>query len=248
MYKPHYLDYNSKVEMHYPILSVSIRELSEAVPFIMENHIQGLSIGEAYDIPNASWSLKAIKDCTELKTLYVSGAFSDFSVAYDFDLEELSLDCTFSKDKICLDRFPNLRKLSVMKCENKISGLGDCSKIEFLQTWNYQPGSRDLQEIGRLKKLNELTLISPKVDSLYGISECKNLKKLKLGYSRTLREISHIQQLGDLQTVEIYNCKRIEDFECLKAMPQIRRMIIDACGFPADLILENNYEHLWINK
>ena len=231
----------------YPILSISFSDIEKAVPYIIKNQILGLNIGDVFDKPDFQWSLDPIKECAGLKTLYISGAFRDFSSVTHLDLEDLSMDLSFSKERISLDSFPNLRFLSIMKYSPRVTGISRCQKLEYVQIWNYCSKNNNLSEFQTMRSLNHLSLIRPRIVSLQGIESCANIRELKIGYARGLRDISAAKSLNGLEKVELYNCKAIQDFSCFTQMESLRFLIIDHCNAPKDMIPDRSeYDHVWI--
>ena len=237
-------------DREYPIFDIGFNEVEEMVPFIIENHIQAVSVSIFGEKPcriDYPWSLKPFEECNELKVLWIDGAFSDFYAIKNLKLDELSMECYQTRDRICLDDFPNLSSLSVLNYPRKTSGLENCNNLKWVWIDGYQTASDNLQAFSEKDRLKSMTLTKARISTLKGIEKCTSLEEIRIGYSRKLKSIGDVATLSNVRKLQIENCKNIEDFSCLKQMKSLEHVIISGCNCPKDLFLDREMEHVWID-
>jgi hypothetical protein len=79
--------------------------------------------------------------------------------------------------------------------------------------------------------LRSLELVQVPLSSLANVVIYPSLKELSLQYMGTLRDISAIAELRDLECLEIQNCKKIESLEgVLGEMGKLKCLRLTRCG------------------
>lgn len=133
--------------------------------------------------------------CKKLTSLMRGGNIIHSDVLEELpNLQILSIDNTLGNTIIDVSKLRQLRILLVQKPGNKIRGFEGVVSLQFLSIWNYIPRSRSLAELAPLKKLENLQLIRPRIDTLQGVEQLESLRELGVYYSRTLTDIAALNQ------------------------------------------------------
>lgn len=213
-------------------LRIFAADLAEEVNYIIENGIAKVSIemmdpvalhrwrewritgGDAPEfrkMPSAEVDLSPLRKCRLIETLHLEGNLINSEVLVELPrLHTLSIDNESRTNPVRLDILPVLRKLWITKYDKNIIGLQDCIGLDELRLWNYAPKCRNLKELEQLKNLTELVLIQPRIDTLEGIEQLSELRSFEVYYSRTLKDVSALE-----------NCKGVENV-VLEHVPKIK--------------------------
>jgi hypothetical protein len=134
------------------------------------------------------------------------------------------------KDIVNLSKFKKLRTLACYYSD-RLKGLDTCRNLESLTLSNYKPERGDLTTLPELNSLEHLSLIQPKVISLKGIEKFKNLKMIEIYGAYKLETIAPIRLLSNsLENIKIERCRKIKDYDALKGLPKLKKMIISESG------------------
>ncbi|HBK70985.1 MAG TPA: hypothetical protein DDZ39_04890, partial [Flavobacteriaceae bacterium] len=98
-----------------------------------------------------------------------------------------------------------------------VNSLENCLKLKEISLSEYHLDT--LENLGKLKILESLTIKSSKLRSLKGIENFINLKYLYVGGIRRLKSISAINEMQNLEEVVVDGCRQINDFELLTEIP-----------------------------
>jgi hypothetical protein len=181
----------------------------------------------------------------------------DFLAEYDF-LEGLEIATIFDNDYSFLKSLPKLKHLSLqnesqaivdLSCQSNLEtlymewrkglkGLEKCVKLKNLGIHGIK--SEDLELLAPLHELRWLKLLTSKIRTLNGISNCGKLATIIIGYCRSLTSIKDINGLPELNSLEVDSCSRVQDFNLLTDLPNLETLEITNCGkIPSIKFLKN---------
>lgn len=203
-------------------------DIDLAIRQISQSDIQSLSIDGLSDFGINDLSfLKALPD---LKSLWVWSKIPiDISaIGVCKHLEELSLDDQISVG-FDLEGLRHLRNLRMIVSKHQ----GLCSKKmpSLKSLWLWKSTESDLNFLSSFPNIERLGIFdSKKLLSLNGISNCKNLKRLDLGYCSLLSESAEMKTLSQLTHLELTSLKRLVSFVDNLPKSSLRKLIVD--GLP----------------
>ena len=213
-------------------LRIFAADLAEEVSYILENgiakvdvemldpvalyrwHEQRLVGGEDPEfrkMPSADVDLSPLRRCRQLETLHLEGNLVNSEVLAELPcLHTLSIDNQSRTNPVRLDILPALQKLWIHKYGKNMLGLPDCTGLQELRLWNYAPKCRNLRELERLQNLTKLELIQPRIDSLEGIERISSLRSIEVFYSRTLKDVSALENCPGLEKIVLEHVPKIK--------------------------------------
>lgn len=171
-----------------------------------------------------------LQQCNFIERLNItSSAIEDYSgLSYLNSLKELSLN--EPKGKVDLGNFIDLKSLSVEFNKN-IIGMEQLKKLKKLSLWNYKPKSKNLNEISKLKTIQELEIIRSSINSLNGAGNLLNLERLKLGYLNQLCYIDELEKIKEnLKVLDFGSCKKIVNHEYVACLCNLKELSFNECG------------------
>ncbi|WP_158961592.1 leucine-rich repeat domain-containing protein [Myroides fluvii] len=168
-------------------------------------------------------------------------------VSYDFlyqmtNLERLHLDVMYPID---FSKLSKLTELSLMWNKKFISNFQTLRNLEQLTISDFK--EKDLSSLASLKSLTTLSFKTASIKSLNGIEELIHLKRLSLGGVRSLvdltaiaslqklkfleidiawklQDCSPIGQLGELEVLQLMDCKNLASIQFVRQMPKLRQL------------------------
>jgi hypothetical protein len=144
------------------------------------------------------------------------------------ELEFLQIDEL--KSKLDINNFLKLKEFRGYWSKNLVN-LEQSSSIETLALWKYKPTTKDLSKLSSITKLRNLEINQSNIESLAGIETFGNLEILELSYLRNLTNISAIDnRLIRLQRIHFESCKKIESYEWVAKLPNLKTLNIEGCG------------------
>lgn len=185
------------------MLVVTIENIKEAVSYINENKIEYVNI-EGVLNKEVMLDISMLNSCTTIKNLSVRGAITGLqALLSNIPLCWLAIDNTFISEKLDFSNLIALQYLSVYKMNNKISGLSNLIALEVFRSWSFMTTKGNLEILQDLNQLTEIELISPKINSLDGISKLRTLKKIHLSYCRNKIDVNDIFASNSIEYIEI---------------------------------------------
>ncbi len=132
-------------------------------------------------------------------------------------------------DTIDLSNFPNLESVSI-RYGRRLVGLESCLNMRNLTINGYNPSSKDMTELPDLPMLKELWIFKGNLISLEGLGRLP-LEFLWLYSLPKLTSVSAITSLSDsLRKLQIESCRRVTDFDSLRSMRALEKLMISECG------------------
>lgn len=208
------------------LLVVESQKLNNAIRYIKKNDFNRIMIN-----PYMGFISVDISFLSELSDLIEALYIPDCSV---FDLEVIhslgnlkELGVGLHKDQmIDLERFPNLKELA---CEytTKLKNLDKCKNLTSLSLTGFKSKTNDLSDLSGLMNIAELHLYKSSITSLKGAEYFNSLKTLHMFSASKLIDISMLQSQNDyLEDLEIDRCKKIESYEVLDSLTNLKRLMI----------------------
>jgi len=133
------------------------------------------------------------------------------------------------RDTIDLANFPKLESAAV-KWGRRLTGLESCRNLKSLTINGYNPTKKNMTEFPDLPSLEELWIFKGNLQSLEGIGRLP-LKFLWLYSLPKLVSISAVTSLSEsLRKLQIESCRQVTDFESLRSMRALEKLMISQCG------------------
>jgi hypothetical protein len=204
--------------------NVNSRNLKEAVALVNRKELDVVVINP--HVNNANSEL--LKAFTNLRGIFLTDLSKlDLKSIYLFPaLEWLTLGDN-RKDAVDFRFFPSLKVLSTdlltkdILPENK-------SLLQSLHLWSYDSKPRDLSELPNYQHLNELELVSSKIQKLDGIERLHKLTSLEMHYCQSLNSISPLKK-SSVKTLLFANCAKITDWQELGGLKSLEKLSILDC-------------------
>ena len=134
------------------------------------------------------------------------------------------------KDIIDLNNFPNLVTLNC-NVTDRLKGLENSVKLESLTISDYKSKTKDLYALPSLNDLQYLSLIKTDITTMQGIERFSNLKKLEIFSASKLETIAPLEALSNsLEEVQIEKCKKVKDYETLRRVKSLKKIILCESG------------------
>lgn len=200
------------------------------VKYVNENNIDKLIVEvRTSNITN----LKFLKDMPTIEHLWVYG---DIDIDYVYKHKKLKRFShpTQYKGIIEIDKINGLESFSTWLPEN-VMGWDNCPNLKSLYINGYSANKpkirklfKDLTVLKNLKSLDVLMVSNMSLKTLDGIEGLKNLKVLRLQQNSTFHDLSAIRGVkGTLQQLRLEWCPKIEDFDPIHDLHELRFLLID---------------------
>lgn len=207
-------------------LQIDSERLEKCLGFLVSSNIKHLYIGSL-------WGYK-LYDLEFLKGIagYVEGVTVDSSVdqnAVNLLHNLRYLNIYNEKQPIDLSNFPKLETCTANFGKNLI-GLESCKNLNELTLVGYRPKSKDFAEFPELKKLAKLKVLGGSLLNLSGIGNLP-LSEFSVFSLAKLTSISALTSLSkSLRKLQIESCRRVTDFDSLRSMRALEKLMISQCG------------------
>lgn len=148
------------------------------------------------------------------------------------------------KDAVDLNNFPHL---IILNCSvtNRLIGLENCKTLRRLTISDFKPKIKDLSTLPVLNNLEYLNLVKTDITTLNGINRLSNLRKLEIFSAAKLESIEALKVLsGSLEEIELEKCKKINDYEILKEVKSLKKIILLESGEMKSLAFVKELPHL----
>lgn len=210
-------------------LFIDSSRLRECIRYLYDNNLKNITINSFQ-----GYKLKEIEFLGELKNflegLIIPEQHYDFSIINKLHLLKILGLPDNLKNTVDLTNFPNLERCSVT-FSPRLKGLETCTKLKSLTLSDYKSSNADFSTFPTLPSLEELNLLEAKITSLRGIGKLKSLKIFTMYRIPKLEIIKHIVELkNSLEEIVIEKCKNIVDFDILKEMSNLKKIIISESG------------------
>lgn len=148
-------------------------------------------------------NVNGLRKLKNLKNLIIQDIDCDIDLSLLPSIEDISF--TWGKNQTNLSSLKNLRRMRI---------------------WNYNPKSKDLEEIQFAKKLEELEIIRTTINTLKMIEEFKELKSFGILYAPKLISIEPLISSKSITSISFESCKKVTNFEKLSSMKQLENIKI----------------------
>ena len=157
--------------------------------------------------------------------IYINGEISDLTPLYNLkSLNYLEL-YNNKKGKLDFKHFPNLIELNC-HFSKQYKNIETLKQLEYLVLTNYQEsGFENFQNFVKLKELN---IITSKCESLEGLSDLIELRKLEIDDCKKLKSLKGIGN-NNYQLKEIYirDSRNIEDYSVINELQNLETILVD---------------------
>jgi hypothetical protein len=182
------------------------------------------------DIQNSSLkSLSFLKECNHIKYLTIWGD-GKIDISPIYELENLLFLEVMNPSDLHLNRFKGLQFFSTNNI-NKIKNIDKAITIKTLKLIDNGLSNSELNDLAMLMSLKSLQVLSLSgfnMSSLKGINYLNSLKVLVLNDLKKLKNIDDLIDLkGNLTSLRIFNCKKIENFDVLASLDNLHFLSMD---------------------
>jgi len=200
-------------------LIVDSSKKESTIKFIRDNQIKNLSFNQYDGFDSMELSNYSKLPSVKRIEVVIENIASDELMKFE-NIEHLYLSSAL-KQEFNLSIFKKLEYLNIEFNEN-IKNLGDLNSLKRLVVRKF---NGNLNEISKLKNLEELEIIQGNTNSIEFIKELKNLKVLKLSYLKKLSDIMPISELK-LNELEFDNCKKINYEQVFSKCTSLQKLVI----------------------
>jgi hypothetical protein len=200
--------------------------VKECCQFALKNKILIISLYPGVYVSKDLSPLFEIKDFIEGLMLDENLEYSKLS-SFKY-LKFLSIPDN-KKDIIDLSNFPELETLA-FDFSDRLKGLDNTKKLKSVTINNYKSKNKNLSSLPSLPFLEHFNLVKPNINSLHGIEKFTNLKRLEIYGASKLEIIGDISKLIMVEQISIEKSKNIRDFEALKHLPNLKKLMLTESG------------------
>ncbi|MEK4424966.1 hypothetical protein [Solibacillus sp. FSL K6-1523] len=156
---------------------------------------------------------------------------SDLSSIEDLNLNELEyLNFRGSLEgKLDLSSLSKLQDLLVLY-DKKIKNLFTCTNLKRLVIHHYKNKNNNVEEFKVLGRLETLEIWSSPIKDIADLQGLRSLRRVELRYLPKLESISGIENNTSIKELWIQNCKKVNDWEVLGTLSNLKVLTIEACG------------------
>ena len=208
-------------------LKVESDRLSETINFVKQEKIENLYISRCH-----GYHLDSIEPLLELKGIKKlqyqehGDMISMIGIEKFKDLEYLRID---DEQKVDLSAFPALRFL-IIKWSKKIKNFEKCDNLKELNLWNFNTKEKDFSNFPFLKGLEILNLFWGNAQTLDNLQLGDRIHKIEFHRYPKLETASKLVDYKSIEYLYFENCKRVNDFERLSELPNIKTFAFNECG------------------
>lgn len=172
-------------------------------------------------------SISFLKKLTFLRKLDITASndFSFDSLGDLSNLKKLSINVP-GETKIDFSNLTQLEYLSINWRKNLV-GL---EKTNLLSLCIVDFTEKNLSALTKIQGIKSLKIKTGTIKSLSGIEELKDIEEVNIGNCKQLISIQGIDSLIKLSFVEFNKCKNIVSFESLRGLPRLITLNIIDCG------------------
>lgn len=128
-----------------------------------------------------------------------------------------------SEGVINLSKFNCLEYVNVLKWNNKIVFSSNNGVLSNLTLRSYNPTSKMLIDVlGDLNSIECIEFNLTNIDSLNGIEQLTNLKKIVINYGRNLLDVKNLNLCKKLEYIEFNNCNKILNYDILEKRDNLK--------------------------
>lgn len=171
-----------------------------------------------------------MENCPTIEKVNInSPIIQDFSGLYY--LEKLRTLYLENPDgEVDLRNFNKLEELSIDWNKN-VKGLAQSKNLISLSLWKYNPKNKNLEDLGSLSNLKELTLTQSQISSLQGCGSLEKLEKLELNNLSKLEFIDELEKnCNTLKSLWFESCKKIINHEYVTCLKKLESLAFVKCG------------------
>ena len=168
----------------------------------------------------------------------------DISIIKCTKLKTLNVACFDSQDCEIISKINWLQCLSLVNCIDKKIELNWIYKIKGLKTLKLQKLAIKKFEFKELLNLKELIITQSDLITMDNIQNLNELEYLGIRYCPKLLDISAISKCTKSKKLQFESSKKIEDFNCLSNLINLKGLIISNCGNINSLEFINGMDNL----
>ena len=198
--------------------------IDEAIDYINSNNINTITINPSKHTVN---DLDFLTEINSIEGLYLLQNNLDLSPINELkNLRVLHVDKVDSK--IDFNNFPNLQVLGTTYSKS-IDKIKNCKKLFWLWLDSFKQENLDM--LSDLDDLMHLHLHKTTIVDLKGIEKLKNLVELHIDGATKLQSLSGLSPSNlNLEFIDIFNAKRLTDYESLSNVKTVKRLIFTKTG------------------
>lgn len=196
---------------------------SAARDYALANSIKDLELNHA-----KGWRGEDLSFLADLSSNLESFTIIDFTiddVEQVHDLRQLRfLDLnTYCKSEVRFSQFPSLEECA-LEWRPKASSLFEHKGLKklFISKYTY----RDLSSFSNMKRLESLSLASPRIESLAGVEVLERLTFLGVYAARKLTSLQGVEDLVNLVQLEVNDSQRIREIIPVAALTRLKELHI----------------------
>lgn len=145
--------------------------------------------------------------------------------------------------KLDLSTLSKLQDLLVLY-DKKIQNLFTCTNLKRLVIHHYKNKNNNAEEFKALKRLEILEIWSSPIRNIDGLKGLNSLQRVELRYLQKLESIKGIENNSSIEELWIQNCKKVNDWEVLGTLSNLKVLTMEACGNISSLNFLDKLESL----
>lgn len=223
-------------------LMIDSERINECIDYAKNRGLTYLGINSFLGFTDNNISfLEEISDF--VKGLTIPERHFDLSVLNDLHKLEFLGFADDKKSEIDLSNFPELETLA---CEytKRLRSLESCEQLRQLSMSGYKSSRKTIEDLPVLSSLQILSLFVTNIESLEGIQRFPILNRLSIFRATKLSNIDALAVNLGLKVIEFDTCKKIEDYDVLGRLDNLRRLLIANSAPVQSLAFVKNLDNL----
>jgi len=208
-------------------------DIDKQMRFIEEHNVNGLSLSTDDSkgiVENYQLAFQIIGKLRNRLLLLNLTNFHEFEQLDILDflpgLKELSLHCNL-KTPFDFTKLPELESLELWYGK-AFSNIFECTSIKKLEI--YKMDAKAMENIQNLHSLKELQIRQTSIRNVNALSNLSELENLVLRYLPKLESIYPIHACKNIKSLLFQNCKKVSDWYALGLLPELQRLVLENCG------------------
>jgi hypothetical protein len=206
------------------VLSFESERADECIKYAISNDIKRISLLDRYHAKD----MASFLPFSEFLEGLILNDKVDFSAIHCFkNLNYLGAPDN-KRNTLDLVNFPKLETLAC-SITARLKGLEFCKKLKSLTISRYNK-TANLATLPFLPSLEHLNIIMTDINNLGGVEKFTSMKHIEIFRAPSLHTIGALGLVPNLTEIALDTCKKIQDYDSLKKVRSLQKIILLNCG------------------